>query len=365
MTLIPDDGPVTEPNSQPHRRDQCPAAFSTAQQLAAHAFRIHQVRAEESYHVQSEVCPGCLRTFHTTFRVLQHLRYRGNDCCDHINHVRPRQPPAVIRLPDHLAGVCRLPVRKPHEPLRPTSQQRELRRVREELSQLLIEDEDGTSDYAWWEPAAGDPLVHRSFAVFNAGLDKWISDPQSSIVDFHNILFQGIFSLSIPEFQAGRLFIHWVESELACRVPHDDELPKLAQLDEACLTMLSDIPIWHQRTRRRHLQLRLDRLQAVPAQAPRPPKRPTISRPARLHPIASGYVQLRHDESQRRQWRMLHRPRRLLTPVQGPSYIIHLHAGRRRHADVHHHMQSCWLPHRPRLPARSPSSPSTRPSMNP
>eukprot|EP00435_Cladocopium_sp_Y103_P017531 s2213_g4.t1 len=88
MQLLPTDFQMdTQPLFACHF---CPAKFHTAQQLALHAFKLHDQRAEEAYYVQSEVCPGCLKTFHTTYRVIQHLRYRGNRCWERIAGVRPK-----------------------------------------------------------------------------------------------------------------------------------------------------------------------------------------------------------------------------------------------------------------------------------
>ena len=104
----------------------CDAVFSTCQQLGVHAFRQHGLRALESMYVQSAVCPGCLKTFHTTYRVSQHLRYRANQCWERIFGVRQPADPGLVTLPPHLTGVHRLPaVRQHHGPLRPTAHHRE------------------------------------------------------------------------------------------------------------------------------------------------------------------------------------------------------------------------------------------------
>ena len=104
----------------------CDAVFPTCQQLGVHAFRQHGIRALESMYVQSAVCPGCLKNFHTTYRVSQHLRYRANQCWERIFGVRQPADPGLVTLPPHLTGVHRLPaVRQHHGPLRPTAHHRE------------------------------------------------------------------------------------------------------------------------------------------------------------------------------------------------------------------------------------------------
>ena len=73
--------------------------------------------------VQSTVCAGCLKDFHTTYRVQQHLRYRPNGCWDRLSGARMPDTPASIDLPAHLKHMKRLPaVRRHLGPLRPTSQ---------------------------------------------------------------------------------------------------------------------------------------------------------------------------------------------------------------------------------------------------
>ena len=174
--------PVEEQTQKKFGCAHCSCTFPTAQQLAVHAFRLHQVRAEESYYVQSEVCPGCLRTFHTTFRVLQHLRYRGSLCWDRIKDVRSKDVPAQVQLPPHLAGVCRLPaVRKHHGPLRPTTRQRSIQRLRNELATLQAE---GEEDFAWWDPFTEIELKNKIAQLFWASLAEWLSLSIPSVQPF-------------------------------------------------------------------------------------------------------------------------------------------------------------------------------------
>eukprot|EP00435_Cladocopium_sp_Y103_P014422 s2448_g3.t1 len=66
----------------------CPARFPTNQQLALHCSKLHGYVTPERQYIQSTVCPGCLVNFHTSIRVLQHLRYRANGCWDRIEGAR-------------------------------------------------------------------------------------------------------------------------------------------------------------------------------------------------------------------------------------------------------------------------------------
>jgi hypothetical protein len=42
---------------------ECQMCFATSQQLALHNYKIHGTRAQEWQYIQSDVCPGCLKTF--------------------------------------------------------------------------------------------------------------------------------------------------------------------------------------------------------------------------------------------------------------------------------------------------------------
>lgn len=315
---------------------RCSASFTTAQQLAVHAFRLHQVRAEESYYVQTEICPGCLKNFHTTFRVVQHLRYRKNLCWDRIFGVRSPDVPGLVKLPDHLSGVHRLPaVRRHHGPLRPTSKQRDCIRIRQEIQKVLIE---GQQDFAWWDPASQPALTDSCIDALNEVLRHWFHDDSATLEGFHNAFFRCLFSFDMPEFQAARIFIYWVEKVLPDFVPPDDFVSNIEVLEEAYLSMLDDLHIWHLRNRYHHLTQQLECLTTADESMPPAQNLHTKGRLARCYPIAMRYKAMTQEELQRRNWRMNSRPLRGPTPEQGPFFVIHMYAGRRREYDFHHHM---------------------------
>ena len=214
------------------------------------------MRADESYYVQTEVCPGCLKNFHTTFRVVQHLRYRKNLCWDRIYGVRQPDVPGLVTLPAHLSGVHRLPaVRRHHGPLRPTSKQRDCLRIRQEINSLLKE---GMPDFAWWDPESQPELTDRCVDALNAVLQQWFHDVSATNEGFHNAFFHCLFSFDIPEFQAARIFIYWVEKILPDFVPPDDFVHNMEVLDVAYMSMLDDLHIWHLRNRYHQLTQQLE-----------------------------------------------------------------------------------------------------------
>ena len=332
------DFPSAEPEvPQPFRCADCTATFETSQRLAVHAFRNHGRRALESYYAQSDCCPGCLRTFHTTFRVVQHLRYKPNQCWERIYGVRAPDTPGTVTLPPHLAGVHRLPaIRLHHGPLRPTAYQRERQKIRRLIAEVR---QAGADDFAWWDPNEDLPLCHQCFRQFEHCLDQWALSDAATEENIHNQFFALFFSMAIPEFHAARIFIHWIETEFYDYIVKYEDFDMLDILETAHISFLSDIHIWDLRRRLASLQLRWDQLQQPESRAPLPKAVSQGHRAARTMPITSAYASMSVDECQRRAWRILHRPRRVQTPEQGPYYIIHLYSGRRRHEDFHAHMQ--------------------------
>ena len=344
LQLLSDVPDASDP--KPYACPQCQAVFATHHQRALHEFRVHEVLAEERYYVQSTVCSGCLKDFHTTFRVTQHLRYRPNKCWDRLHGIKQPDEPVTIHLPDHLQGVCRLPaVRRHHGPLRPTSHHRERQRVRQALLQIH---EEGAQDYAWWEPDPATPLVTTSFAKFEACLQQWMLHPTEEA--FHNDFFNLLLNIDILEFQAARIFIAWIETEFqdlhsAC----DPELYDI--LERSHMSMLEDIHIWQLRARRKHLMQCWDRLeQGEPKPSRALQKHPTPHQ--RNHQVPSTYRAMPSAEAGRRQWVVLQPPKVVKTLGAGPYYVVHLYSGRRRDDDFHHFMQK-FLENGPRQISQS------------
>ena len=318
--------------------NQCSATFPTAQQLAVHAFRLHGQRAQESYYVQSAVCAGCLRNFHTSFRVLQHLRHRPNQCWSRLSGVRPRDTPITVTVPSHLEGVHRLPaIRQHHGPLRPTAHQRECRRVRLAIADLQIE---GDKDFAWWDPTQEPELLSGSLHTFETTLARWFRLDTPDVEHFHNMFFAVLFDIPVHEYQAARIFIYWIETSFYDTIQQYVTHDAYPILDQAHMSLLEDLHIWVIRQRMDQLQSYWSSLQQGEPKAPRPAgDLPSTPRPPRVHAIASGFVSMAKDERDRRAWRILHRPQRVLTPGQGPYFVLHLYSGRRRENDFHDHMQ--------------------------
>ena len=326
----PSDGPT-------FRCAQCPQSFPTQQQLSLHAFRLHGVVAQERYYAQSTVCPGCLRDFHTTYRVTQHLRYRRNGCWDRVHLARAPDNPITIGLPDHLIKIKRLPaIRRHHGPLRPTSVQRTRIRLRQEIARLRAE---GHEECAWWFPSDDEPLVHQANQVLCDALHAWCAMDAPSEVDFHNAMFGALFTLDCSDPQRCRLFIHWVEAHLHDVCPPELDPDIAILLEQAYMSVLDDLPTWHVRQRMKALTAQWMHL---PPDYPDydAPEPPAVARPYnRMHSIDSAYHTMAIEEQQRCQWKFLRHPVQRPLATIGPYFIVHLYSGRRRESDFQHWMQ--------------------------
>ena len=335
-----DDDPADPANLPQHRCRTCEKNFKTIQALAAHEYQKHGLLSIERPYIQSTTCPGCLRDFHTTWRVQQHLRYRSNGCWDRIYGVRNIDTPITIHLPDHLRHVKRLPaVRRQHGPLRPTSRQRERIALRARIAHLRSE---GADMYAWWHPESDPELTDRACALFTDRLLEWCAKGMVDAIDFQNMLFQAIFALDIDEMQGGRLFVHWIETGFHDATPEDLDPDLIFCLEEAHMAMLEDIPIWTMRLQMKRL---LDLWMNLPSDEDNNPEVTTSMRSSlpctgqRIHSISSRYALLGDEEQQRTKWRILDQLPRSMTSRKGPYYVVHLYSGRRRSGDFHAMME--------------------------
>ena len=98
--VMPNEIPIHE--DALYRCGQCDKGFMTMQALATHMYHKHGTMSVERPYIQSTTCAGCLKDFHTTWRVQQHLRYRPNGCWDRIFGARQPDEPCTISLAPHL-----------------------------------------------------------------------------------------------------------------------------------------------------------------------------------------------------------------------------------------------------------------------
>eukprot|EP00435_Cladocopium_sp_Y103_P055424 s705_g18.t1 len=327
----PDEIEHPAPATVRHVCPDCDAVFPSKQQLALHAFRKHGIQAQERAYVQSTVCAGCLKDFHTTFRVTQHLRHRPNGCWDRVYLARPPADPVTIDLPPHLQKVKRLPAfRRHHGPLRPTSVQRRRISLCQQIAAVKAE---GQSEFAWWHPPAEDPLVQRAMQQLSLTLRTWCALDEPNLIQFHDMMFAELFDLQIDDAKCSRLFIHWVERFMHEACPDDLDPDIALTLEHVSLTMLEDLPTWRIQQRMKSLVAQWTHLpsdypdfdRALPADDPRPYDR--------AHEVCSLFQHLGQDERTRWRWTFSTRPQVRPVASHGPYYVVHLYSGRRREGD--------------------------------
>ena len=164
---------------------QCDRTFRTRQARAAHAYRKHNIMSDERPYIPLTNCPGCLRDFHTTWRLQQHLKYHPNGCWDRVHGARVPDTPVTIALPEHLKHIKRLPaVRRLHGPLRPTSMQRQRISLNQRICALRSE---RAQEFAWWHPESDPVLVQLAIEAFNDCLRRWCSQVAPDEISFHNM----------------------------------------------------------------------------------------------------------------------------------------------------------------------------------
>ena len=338
---------VLEENVASFHCHACTHSFPTYQQLALHAFRQHGVVAQERHYVQSTVCPGCLRDYHTTFRVTQHLRYRRNGCWDRTYMARSPDEPVTIDLPEHLRKVKRLPaVRRHLGPLRPTSIQRMRIKLRQDIIALRAE---GKPEFAWWYPNDEELIVQHANVALREALLEWTRMDCPNEVDFQNLMFGALFTLEVEDPQRCRLFMHWVEKHMYDDCPADMDPDHAILLERAYVSMLEDLPTWQIRQKMKELT---DRWMHLPPDYPDfgPPSTPVTRRPYdRVHCIPSEYQMMASAEMTRRGWVFHTKPPMRSVSQVGPYYLVHLYSGRRRDQDFQFWMEKYLNEHHPSL----------------
>ena len=93
---------------------------------------------------------------------------------------------------------------------------------------------------------------------FEARLRDWFELEQPTVVDFHNMFFRLFFDMEIPEFQAARIFIFWVETDFYTIIEQYAHHDAYYVLEEAHMSFLADIHIWNLQIRMKQLRKQWD-----------------------------------------------------------------------------------------------------------
>eukprot|EP00438_Fugacium_kawagutii_P009100 Skav211904 [mRNA] locus=scaffold4079:7401:20832:+ [translate_table: standard] len=110
-----------------HVCPKCAKAFHDKKSLAIHALMAHQAAAPaRAFMPFAATCLSCLKTYHTTQKLRQHLQYARGTCLGHLRTIMEPMPPeeiqAVVTIPQRQSSHRLLPWRLPG-PLLPTREQ--------------------------------------------------------------------------------------------------------------------------------------------------------------------------------------------------------------------------------------------------
>eukprot|EP00438_Fugacium_kawagutii_P005330 Skav210304 [mRNA] locus=scaffold475:173180:186348:- [translate_table: standard] len=305
----------------------CDQVFLTRQHLGVHLFHAHGIHSVESGYAQTSVCPGCLKDFRTTFRLVQHLKYRGNGCFDKLDGVRPPEPRQHVDLPDALQHVKRLPcVRKHHGPLRPSPVERRLSGLRTDLFWLRFEEAsmaplptDGSQAalIADFEVKCR-PLLDASHHLGSLTLVQWVDFFVDIILDF--------YAAHGPCIE--RVCLLWLGEQLE-RSPPAEVRDRLHAIVDGWAV---DLPLWTLRSRIAVLELEL----ATPSHdLPRPPAAAVQPRSTVRDGFLLAFDHLQQWEVDRRERSIFFWPSPSQTLLPDFQVFVHLYSGRRRYGDVH------------------------------
>eukprot|EP00438_Fugacium_kawagutii_P021765 Skav204660 [mRNA] locus=scaffold949:269704:285633:- [translate_table: standard] len=329
-----EDPPVSGPMPQTSSLLPCPHCqqmFTSRQHLGAHLYGHHGIHSEERNLVQSTTCRGCLKDFRTTFRVVQHLKYRGNGCFDKLVIACPQDPGEAIGLSDDLKEVRRLPcVRRLYGPLRPTPEERRRSFILAELF-WLRKDVKNLQDHFEAEDLA--PLVaafHQRAQPFLQPADAF---PDRSLADWLELFIDMVLDAFLQPGDGTDIgCVLWLEQQVLLDHPVDVADRLSFFVDEWAV----HLPLWTLRHRIAFLEQRL--LSPEPAQAPLVASAALPRRRAR-DLLVTQYAELGAWEQAQKGRLVLRWPAPCRTLCPGFLLYIHLYSGRRRTGDVQQYLE--------------------------
>ena len=333
--------PVEEtPAIQRHECPECAATFLTSTGVAVHRAKKHGIHCPIKDYVQSETCPGCLKHMWTSYRVIQHLRYRPNRCLDRVLAGRQPQGYVNVDLPSHLAKVKRLPAsRRLHGPLLPLPRDRERVLLRERLA--TCEAFGAARDF--WTPV-GCNIQQFANQKLTRAAHQWLQDGTDDGEEWVIKLAEVVAKFPFPELVGHKCVITWIETEMWDAL--SDWPPEALQTVEYYhMDILKAIPLWNHQTERAHL---LRMLQSMDANMDWDPVCiPPIPHPMkqkRALPVATLYGTLEKEEARWRHYAFassLPSPKACIPPAE-IYYIVHLYSGRRRNQDLQWYLEEAF-----------------------
>eukprot|EP00434_Breviolum_minutum_P012794 symbB.v1.2.011275.t1/scaffold753.1/size277516/11 len=98
-----------EPEFQPHQCNLCEAKFATYKALSVHMYKQHQQHARERQYMEGTVCLSCLKEFHSTQRLRQHLQWKPDGCLRHLQETLWPFPHNDVPIKEMLRTAHRVP----------------------------------------------------------------------------------------------------------------------------------------------------------------------------------------------------------------------------------------------------------------
>ena len=199
--------PVASTDGQTsHACPECHQLFPSSTAVAVHRAKKHGIKAQIPTLVQSAVCPGCEKFMWTSARVIQHLRYRPNQCLDRVAASRIPKEHFAVELPDHLRRVKRLPCKREHYGPLPLPHEKERVEMRERLRAC----EDHGAKYDYWSKV-NPALTTLASSKFTAAANQWLATDPDNGEELYSALLEAMARLPYPERVQEKCLIHWIE----------------------------------------------------------------------------------------------------------------------------------------------------------
>ena len=109
-----------EPDFQPHQCNLCEAKFATYKALSVHMYKQHQQHAMERQYMEGTVCLSCLKEFHSTQRLRQHLQWKPDGCLRHLQETLWPFPCSDVPIKEVLRTAHRVPAFRLEGPMLPS-----------------------------------------------------------------------------------------------------------------------------------------------------------------------------------------------------------------------------------------------------
>eukprot|EP00438_Fugacium_kawagutii_P020612 Skav206473 [mRNA] locus=scaffold1672:225551:231286:- [translate_table: standard] len=306
----------------------CDEAFVDRRLLAQHRFRAHSLHSEESMLIHSTRCGGCLRNFHTSHRMLQHLKYHPNGCLWKLRTFRLPDTPHKASLPDHLKRVARLPCeRDVAGPLLPDPAQHARSQLLTKLWHL--------KNHPWFPIVCSVSCESLSWLPsLTRALDSTsVPTRTSSAALVHSWLdscLQLVCDYTDDHLRGGIALFQWIDRCFAGHFAHRPSESTLLQCSDAELIAL-DLP-------------------SVTPSSPSSPAAPSSTRVSQgCGPVPSRFALLADwERTYRDAWQVC------VTPIPATvrvtlQLVVHLYSGRRRRGDFQWWMEGFLASHHPHV----------------